>query len=793
MPEEGNNPETPEQETELSTEQEVSSVDEGTAEVTPPAMPEAEVVVIETTPTEEAPPSEPEVVPTSEESQPAEAPAEETPAEEQVEEPVAAPAAEAEASAEAETEVAAEAETEVVAEAEASTEAVAEVESSAEAETEVAVEEAAEGEAVPVADFPDPASDNKDAITFLEEIIGDAENFDAVIDKASPNELALLLERIAGHDEIGEFITKVGLIKKGFDQKTEDESMEQTLKERFSTALARFNKKRVAYYETREKEKDENSVAKYALLERLKVIVQEEQVTKIQEVRDIQKSWREIGWVLQKDVQPLKETYKQYLDFYYNLRGKYQELLEMDREYNLKGKEEIIQKIEALIPGEDGTREIWKTHSQQVKDLQVEWRAAGHVPREKVDEINSSYRNVLDRFYEMRSGYYEIQDAQKGENAEKKKALLEQLRLYADFKSDRAKNWNDATKAVLELQENWKEIGPGPIEENKKLWKEYRSLCDNFFSAKGKFFKGFDTIRNDNLKLKTDICEKAEEISISDDFKEGASILKDLQKDWKSIGPVHERYSNKIWKRFRKACDHFFDRRSKALDSERSGFQENLENKEKLILELQTLTAADDAAGRVDEFNEIQTRWKNTGHVPFKLKDKINNAFKEAIGKYFNKTKIRRGNSRGGGGGGGINKESLGNMSEDARFRKLDGEIRRLQSKIRIVQEKVDQYDTNIQFISKGKSGDPLRNQIQAQIDSEKSRIDSMKAKVKELRKLRDNPPEENVEEPIQEEAAPVAAAVEAVATPSDAPEKEKATETDSPAESLEAAASEEE
>jgi len=331
-----------------------------------------------------------------------------------------------------------------------------------------------------------------------------------------------------------------------------------------------------------------------------------------------------------------------------------------------------------------------------------------------------------------------------------------------------------------------------------KLWKEYRSLCDNFFSAKGKFFKEFDTIRNNNLKLKTAICEKAEETSTSEDFKGGATILKDLQKEWKTIGPVHERYSNKIWKRFRKACDHFFDRRSKALDSERSGYQENLVVKEKLITELKALTAADDAAARIDEFNDIQTRWKNTGHVPFKLKDKINNAFKEAIGKYFNKTKIRRGNSR-----GGINKEALGNMSEDARYRKLDGEIRRLQSKIRIVQEKVDQYDTNIQFISKGKSGDSLRKQIQGQIDSEKARIDAMKAQVKDLRKLRDNPPEEKAPEPPKEEApkaeapaaaAPVEAEAPAAEAPvAEAPAAEKATENDSPAASPEAAASEEE
>ena len=184
------------------------------------------------------------------------------------------------------------------------------------------------------------------------------------------------------------------MIKRSFDKKTDGETADKDLLSRFSTALARFNKKRVAYYAERERDKEENSQKKYALLERLKTIVQEEQVTKIQEVREIQNEWRNIGWVLQKDIQPLNETYRQYLDIFYNLRSKYQELLDLDREYNLKQKQAVIANIEKLIPEEEVSREVWNERSIKVRAYQEEWKAIGHVPRENVEEINTGYRGV---------------------------------------------------------------------------------------------------------------------------------------------------------------------------------------------------------------------------------------------------------------------------------------------------------------------------------------------------------------------------------------------------------------
>ncbi|HHG83241.1 MAG TPA: DUF349 domain-containing protein, partial [Bacteroidetes bacterium] len=267
---------------------------------------------------------------------------------------------------------------------------------------------------------------------------------------------------------------------------------------------------------------------------------------------------------------------------------------------------------------------------------------------------------------------------------------------------------------------------------------------DKFFERKGAYFKSFDEERTENLKQKIAICESAEALQESEEWRDTAKALKDMQEAWKAIGPVHERHSNKVWKRFRKACDHFFERRSKASSADRQAYNENLKIKEGLIARLKALAESENPADGIEEFQEIQTSWKATGHVPYKIKDKVNNAFKEAIGIYYKKSRLGRGEIQ------SMRMESSINSigDEDARSRKINGEIRKTRGRLRGMEEKVAQYEINIQYISKGKSGKSLRDQIQKQIDDEKDRIAQLKKKVKDLRHLLDNPPVPEAEAP---------------------------------------------
>lgn len=607
------------------------------------------------------------------------------------------------------------------------------------------------------------------ASSLLQEILGDEENLDSVVEKANPQELTLLMESIATRGDVAEFVSKIANIKKSFESKTDQDTVETSLLSRFNTALARFNKKRMAYYAEREKEKEDNSVKKKELLDRLKTIVTEEQVTKIQEVREIQVQWREIGWVLQKDMQSFNETYRHYLDVFYNLRGKYQDLLELDRKYNLDEKKRVVEEVESLIPTEsDTTRDEWNRRSERVKQLQEYWRTIGHVPRDEAETMNANFRDTLDRFYEMRSGYYELQDQQRVENEIKKRAIIAKIKAHLDFASHKAREWTEITKEVLALQEEWKTIGPGPIETNKALWQEYRTECDNFFQRKSEFFKSIDDERAANLARKTAICEKAESLMNSENLRETTEALKALQEEWKTIGPVHERHSNKIWKRFRTACDTFFERRSAVQSASKNDQEENLTRKLDLISRMEAIAALDNPGDHADEFEDIQKEWKEIGHVPFKQKDKINGAYRDALDQYFDKTRARGGDRRGGGGGdrrgggGGFGGERRGGGGggdrrggggggdrrggsgggdrrggggrEQSTGDPVEDEIRRIRTKIQIIQEKVDAYETNILMITKGKSGDGLRAQIQASIDSEKAEIETLKKKIKDMK-----------------------------------------------------------
>jgi vacuolar-type H+-ATPase subunit I/STV1 len=257
----------------------------------------------------------------------------------------------------------------------------------------------------------------------------------------------------------------------------------------------------------------------------------------------------------------------------------------------------------------------------------------------------------------------------------------------------------------------------------------------------------------------------------SENLKEAAETLKRLQEEWKSIGPVHDRFSNKIWKRFRTACDTFFERKNAAQAASKNELEENLQIKLDLISQLEAIAALDKPGDHSEEFDAIQVKWKETGHVPFKQKDRINGAYRDALSQYFDKTR-NRGGAGGNGGGdrhhsgaprnsnkgsgerrGVVSSEERRGSSAGAQGRGNDkptgnpatDEIRRIKTRIQTIQEKVDAYETNILLISRGKSSDSLRNQIQSQIDSEKAEIERLKKKIQDIKAAQEqaaaNPP----------------------------------------------------
>lgn len=614
----------------------------------------------------------------------------------------------------------------------------------------------------------------------MDEILTGSTGGYQILAGATLSDLIHLIVDFGKQDQVLSFTNQVGLVKRTFDSLKYKPDFDKSLGDVFLEGLAEFNRKRVGQRKEAESKREENSQKKRNLLEKLKEITSSEDPTKIQEVRAVQDEWKLIGHVLKADIEPLYREYRYLLDKFYRLREMHFELLDYDRKINLQEKERLIKEAETLIPPEEDREnaEVWREKMDLLSEIQQQWKAAGHVPREEMDRINSEFRAVVDNFFEVRQGFMEVQDQLRTENGEKKQGILEKMIPFSSFKAERPRAWNDATRELRALQEEWKAIGQAPHKINSELWSKYREYCNAFFSNKAAFFKKFDEFRSENLEKKRALVERVEELVKQGEWEKTAKELKQIQRNWKEIGPVPERHSNKLWNRFRTACDTFFENRRSHYKGMHEGEHMNLESKKALIEEVKKLDVKElgGVDGAIRKIKEIQAKWKEIGKVPYKEKDTIWEKFRAAIDQFFDGLSDKREELR------ELRlKSSIESLAGDSdRGGILRSKITRLRRKIAQSQDKVDQYSNNILFIAKGKKGDSLRNQIQKEIDKEKRMIQDWKKEIRALNDAIKNPPkpepkkEEKPEEKAAEEA-PASVAEEAAAKTETAEETPKA------------------
>jgi len=582
----------------------------------------------------------------------------------------------------------------------------------------------------------------------MKEILSGDKSNQQILSEAKLQDLLILLDHFIQDEKILRHIPRVGLIKRTFDALKYSEEIPQEQIDLFQDKLAAFNKNRVEAQKVVEEQKKENAEKKAELLKRLKEVVDTQDPLKIKEVRAIQDEWKSIGQVPRDQMDNLYREYRALLDDFYKRRELHFEMLDYDRKKNLQDKEKLIEEAKNLIPPEEEREdnEVWKQKMDDLNELQQQWKSVGHVPREDMERINNDYRSIIDQFFELRSIFLGKLDEERGENAEKKEEILAEMAHFAEFDAEKPRQWNEATKELKAFQEKWKEIGQAAYSVNNELWNRYRAICDAFFSRKAEFFKKFDEFRAENLIKKRELCERAEELAASEQWEKSAKELKQLQKDWKTIGPVPERHSNKLWSRFRAACDKFFEGRRAHYQKMHEGEYANLDAKKELIEEVKKLTEEQNQniEEAIERVKTIQKEWKAVGKVPYKEKDKIWEVFRKQVDAFFNGLSAKRSRMR----DMALNTKLEEIDDDKQRSNAIKERVRRIRRKISQSQEKVDQYSTNIQFISKGKSGDKLRNQIQGQIDEEKKLIKEWKNKIKELNEMAKNPPKNEDEKP---------------------------------------------
>ena len=488
---------------------------------------------------------------------------------------------------------------------------------------------------------------------------------------------------------------------------------------RFKELLAEYRRNRDEYTANLDKVKEENYKAKLEIIEALKELVNSDETlhTTFAKFRELQQRWKDTGIVPQQHVKDLWETYNLHVENFYNFIKINKELRDLDLKKNYEQKLSLCEQAEALADEESIVESFHK-----LQKLHDEWRETGPVANEHKDSLWSRFKEASTRVNKRHQEHFDKIKDEQLQNLERKNALCQKVEAMSSEPCATRKAWNKASELLLEIQKEWKSIGFAPRKDNAKVYERFRAACDKFFELKREFYAEVKDEMEENLRLKTEICEAAEALKNSDEWKKATDELIALQAKWKEVGTVSRRHADAIWKRFRAACDDFFERKAKHFASVDDQYAENLAKKTALIAEM---VAADVKEGGYELIKEFQRRWSEIGFVPIKAKETLQKQYKEAVDKMF---AVVRGSER----DRSINKfkEKLSTMKNNGEKR-LRSERERLYNKVRQLEQDIALLENNIGFFSKSKGAESLIADVQQKIERAKRELAEAIEKVK--------------------------------------------------------------
>jgi len=499
-----------------------------------------------------------------------------------------------------------------------------------------------------------------------------------------------------------------------------DDPMEPQIKE----LLKQYRDKKSAYNRELETQKQQNLEKKQAIIEEIKELVnRNESVNQtFQDFKALQHHWREIGPVPQANLNDLWETYHHHVQNFYDYVKINKELKDLDLKKNLEEKILLCEKAEELLLEPSiilAFKKLQKLHNQ--------WREIGPVPNENRTEVWERFKEVTSQINKRHQEYFEgLREEQKA-NLEAKKALCESAEELAAKVISSAKEWNKYSKEMIELQKVWKTIGFAPKKDNNKIYDRFRAACDTFFNSKREFYQDAREDQQNNLQLKTDLCIQAEALKDSSEWKKATEELISLQKSWKEVGPVPRKHSDEVWKRFRAACDYFFERKSKHFATVDSKYEVNLKAKEELIEQIIAFKVTENVEDSLKALKEFQRRWAEIGFVPLKKKDELQKRYREAINKHFEGLKIDNSKKN-------ILKfktkiDSIqGNPKLENKMRferdKLFNQLKQLENDIVL-------WENNIGFFAKSKNADQLIKEVERKIEKARTDLKVIEEKIR--------------------------------------------------------------
>ena len=500
--------------------------------------------------------------------------------------------------------------------------------------------------------------------------------------------------------------------------------VEDPIEQRFNAAFGIFKANRAKQNEDLEKQKVENLAKKQAILDELKEIIASDDTLKktYDDFRALQDRWKEIGSVPAAENSNLWNNYHFLVEKFFDKVRIGRELRDLDMKKNLDAKIDLCEKAEELLDEKSITKAF-----KALQKLHEDWKEIGPVPQEKKDEIWERFKAATDKINQIRREHYSKIEEEQGANLEAKKALCEKAEelVAEDYQGVNA--WQKKSTELSEIFGVWKTVGPASKKDNEEIWQRFRGAMDLFFAKKKAFFATLKDRQTENLERKTQLCIEAEALKDSTDWKNATEQMKKLQEEWKTIGPVPKRHADKIWKRFRAACDTFFTRKNEHFSGRRTEEEANLAAKKSLIEEIKAFELSPSRNENMDAIKALQKRWIEIGYVPMKYKDAINKEYRELIDGLFDRMRKNQNEAS-------TNdfREMMETWKDDPnagdRVRK---ESSKLQIRIQKLREEIAVLENNIGFFSNSKNSELMRAEYEKKINQAKEDLKVLEEKLK--------------------------------------------------------------
>lgn len=503
-----------------------------------------------------------------------------------------------------------------------------------------------------------------------------------------------------------------------------DEHQEVTFKELYS----QFRDKKNAYNQKLDAEQEENLKKKLEIVEEIKNLVNtEESMNKtFQDFRNLQQQWKETGPVAQSALKNLWDSYNHAVEQFYDYIKINKELRDLDLKENLKAKLALCEKAEALILEESVLKAF-----RELQELHNQWRETGPIPNDQKEEMWERFKAATTIINKRHQDFFEKQKDMQVQNLAQKTALCERIEEINALTIDKPKDWDEKSADIVKIQEMWRTIGYAPKKENSKIYQRFKNGCDLFFAKKREFYKEIKASQKSNLQQKIELCEKAEALKDSTDWKKATDEFVNLQKQWKEIGQVSRKQTEQLWKRFREACNHFFSAKAEHFSSIDGEQEANLNKKLELVERAKNFEKSDDNTDNLNRLTELQKEWASIGHVPLSKKDAVQKAFRDAINAQFEALKLEASERE------RTNyKTKIESWASSQSKGKIYSERNKIVQKMRELENEITLYENNMGFFSKSANSEALIKDINRKIDKAKNYLHELQEKLRMLSEI---------------------------------------------------------